>query len=84
MRNDLIPGEVIEKEDLKIIGKTMGNRLKNLRLKNKLTQSVLEKKSKVKKTRISLIERAQSIMSINEAKSLAKALKVTPEWLVAG
>ncbi len=82
--DDFIDAKQVEKEDLIAIGPDTGDRLKNERLKAKLTQVDLKRKSKVSQATISKIEKAQKIMTISEAKKLAKALGVTPEYLIAG
>ena len=80
-RDDLIPSSVVEKEDLKAIGMTLANRIKNLCKTNEITIKDLENKSKVK---LGKILSAKKIVTINEAKSLAKILKTTPEYIIAG
>lgn len=81
---ELIDAKEIEKEDLLTVGVEMGNRLKTERKKLNLTQSDLRKKSKVSQATISKIEKAKKIMTIEEAKKLAKALNITAEYLIAG
>lgn len=81
---NLIDGELVQKEDLDVLGADLGRRLLQARKAKKLTQESLEKKSKVSQSTISKIEKGSRMISIGEAKSLAKVLGVTPEFLIAG
>lgn len=80
-RDDLIPFEVVQKEDLKALGNIFATRIKFLCKSNKITVKDLEKKSKVK---LDQVLKSKRFITINEAKSLAKVLKVTPEYVIAG
>lgn len=78
----MIPQEVIDKEYLEGRGKVFAKKIKNLRLRKKISQITLAKKSKVPKSVISQIERAKKIMSINEAKRIAKVYRMSAEALL--
>lgn len=83
-REDLISGEKVQKEDLKIVGPEISKRLKSLRRKNNISQKLLSKKSKVSKEDISQIEQMKKMINVGQAKKIAKVLKVSPEYLIAG
>lgn len=83
-RDYLISGDDVAAEDLKIIGKPIGNRIIELRKINKITQKKLSLKTKIPLKTISLIENGKRIMSINEVKSIAKNLKTSPEFILSG
>lgn len=83
-RKSLISGELVAQEDLKIVGAEISKRLKSLRRKNSISQELLSQKSKVIKSDISKIEQAKQMITIGQAKKIAKVLKVTPQFLIAG
>lgn len=83
-RETLIDGDAVHEEDLKKIGEGVGMRLKKAREGKSLSQETLEKISKVSQSTISKIEGGYRMISTNEAKSLAKALEVMPQFLIAG
>ncbi len=80
----LSDGDEVHKNDLKQIGVPLGMRLKSAREKKNLTQEALEKLSNVSQATISKIESGSKMVSNNEAKSIAKVLGVTPQYLIAG
>lgn len=80
----LIDGDDVHEEDLKIVGKAAGNRLKAAREKKNLNQEQLEKLSKISQSAISKIESGRKMISTQEAIKLAKVLGVTPQHLIAG
>jgi DNA-binding XRE family transcriptional regulator len=81
---ELINDEDLDVQALKTTGVRIGNRLKALRKEVGLTQDALVKKSRVSQSTISKIEKAEKIMTIAEAKKLARALGVKPEFFVTG
>jgi ribosome-binding protein aMBF1 (putative translation factor) len=80
----LIDGEEVQKRDLAIIGSEVGGRLRAAREKLGFSQEKLESLSKVSQSTISKIESGSRMISNGEAKSLAKVLDVTPQFLIAG
>jgi|GEM_PF-5681739 len=80
----LIDREEVQKEDLAVIGDLVGIRLLKARKDKKLSQEDLEKKSKVSQSTISKIEKGLRMISVDEAKKIAKALSVSPQFLIAG
>lgn len=84
LTSDLIDGEMVQQEDLKAIGKTVGLRLKKTRTDKKMSQESLEKKSKISQSTISKIEKGLRMISVGEAKKIGKALNVSPQFLIAG
>lgn len=79
-----IDGERVQREDLKVIGNSVGLRLQKARKDKEITQELLEKKSKISQSAISKIEKGLKMISVDEAKKIAKALGVTPQFLIAG
>lgn len=77
-------GEKVQQEDLKAMGNTVGLRLQKARKNKKVTQEALEKISKISQSTISKIEKGLKMISVGEAKKIAKALGVTPQFLIAG
>jgi repressor LexA len=63
-------------------GMTLGERLKSLRIKNRLTQEELAEKSNTNQKSISAYENDRISMSLDVAKKVAKALNVTIDELV--
>ncbi|MEK6628701.1 MAG: helix-turn-helix transcriptional regulator [Bdellovibrionota bacterium] len=84
LTSDLIDGEKVQQEDLKAIGKSVGLRLLKARKDKKMSQESLEKKSKISQSTISKIEKGIKMISVDEAKRIAKALDITPQFLIAG
>ena len=62
---------------------TLGDRLKEARIKRKLTQTALSEKSGVPQQTIHAIENKKA-KSTSHLFPLAKALRINPEWLSTG
>ena len=80
----LVTSEEIMANDKKILGNMMGERLTKVRKERGFTQEQLETKSKVSQSKISRIEAGTKTLSIEDAKLLAPALKVSMKFLISG
>lgn len=79
-----ISGNSVAKEDLKIIGKSIGKRIITLRKLKKITQKELSKKTKISLLAMSKIENGKKMISIEEAKTIAKILNSNPKFIIGG
>lgn len=83
-KETLIDGDEVHAKDLEELGPVVGKRLKVARNNKGFSQEQLENKSKVSQSTISKIESGSKMISVEEAKKLAKVLEVTPQFLIAG
>lgn len=83
-KETLIDGDEIHAKDLQEIGPSVGKRLKDARKGRRFSQEQLETKSKISQSTISKIENGSKMISVEEAKSLGKALGIKPQFLIAG
>lgn len=60
----------------------LGENVRDLRLKNKLTQEALSEKCDMHRTYIGAIERGDRNVSLRNIIRIANALSVTPEYLL--
>ena len=60
----------------------LGENVRDLRLKNRLTQEGLSEKCDMHRTYIGAIERGDRNVSLRNIIRIAKALSVTPEYLL--
>lgn len=72
----------VEAEDMKIIGTTVGDHLKKLMKDNNLDIKQLSELSKVYEESIVQICEGQRMVSVGEAKKLARALHVSPQNII--
>ncbi len=80
----LVTSEEVHTNDKLILGNKMGERLTQARKERGLTQEQLEKKSGLSQSKISRIEAGTKIMSTEDARLLAPALKVSMKFLISG
>jgi DNA-binding XRE family transcriptional regulator len=65
-------------------GNPLGLRMKERRKKLNISQSFLASKLSWSKSRISRVERGFRAISVEDAKKIARILKVTPVWILTG
>lgn len=80
----LISGDSVHRTDMQMLCGEVGGRLKSLRVGLGINQIALVQKSGVSQSTISKIETGSRMPTPAEAKKLAKALKTTPEFIIAG
>ena len=73
-----ISGDVVHKECIEKIGPKIAEGLKR-RLKNSSIEDL-----GIDKSRLNVLLSGQGVLSVNEAKTLAKKLNCTPEELILG
>jgi ribosome-binding protein aMBF1 (putative translation factor) len=81
---ELVTSEEINGRDKQVLGNKMGERLAQARKDCGLSQEELEKKSGLSQSKISRIESGSKILSTEDARVLAPALKVTMKFLISG
>lgn len=63
---------------------TFGNRVREIRLTNKLTQEDLAEKANVHRTYIGMVERGEKNITLKNIQKIAKALEIQIEELMKG
>lgn len=81
-RTDLIDGKQVASEDMKVIGTTVGDHLKKLMKDHNLDIKQLSELSKVYEESIVQISEGQRMISVGEAKKLARVLHVSPQDII--
>lgn len=81
---DLVSSQEVAANDRLILGNVMGERLANVRKKRGLTQEQLESMSGLSQSTISRIEAGTKVLSTDDARLLAPALKVSMKLLISG
>lgn len=79
----MISGLKVQKEDLKILGPQIALFFKTIRSQKNITQKELSDLSKISLYNIKKLECGKKILSINEAKTLAKIFKISAEKIIS-
>lgn len=79
-----VNGEAVIDLLLKAVGPAIGERVKTKREELRLSQLDLATSLKSVQSEVAKIESGQRAISVETAKTLAAALKVSPEWILTG
>ena len=83
-KGELIDGDKVHQEDIKIIGPKVSKGFSLKLEENNIEIKEVSKRSGVKEDRLKSILQEDSIFGVTEAKKVAKVLKCSPEELILG
>lgn len=79
-----ISGQTVQKEDLKVIGKDISERFKQLCNFKNISLNEISSLTKIPYKNLKEIESGTKMISLKEAKIIASILDVSPQYLISG